>query len=77
MVVHLVYFSVFWLNSPPTANGINEVFSSREIVTRHIMDFKPHCKANFEQYVKGHIEPDITNDMKEGLFWYCLFGVKK
>ena len=63
VIIHLVYFAVFWINSPPATNGISEVFPPREIVTRRVVDFKLHCRANFGQYVMAHEDPDVTNDM--------------
>ena len=65
-IIHLVYFSVFWINSPPATNGISKVFSPREIVTRQVVDYKLYCQANFGQYVLVHEDPDITNDMGGG-----------
>ena len=44
-------------------NGISDVFSPREIVTRRVVDYKLHCRANFGQYVMAHEDPDVTNDM--------------
>ena len=68
VIIHIVYFVVFWLNAPPATNGISEVHSPREIVLGRSIDYNLHCRATFGQYVHAHIDPDITNDMKGRTF---------
>ena len=38
LIIHLVYLSVFLINSHPATNVISEVFSQKEIVTRQVVD---------------------------------------
>ena len=39
IVIHLVYFSILWLNKKPNKIGISQVHSPREIVTRRKLDW--------------------------------------
>ena len=32
VIIHMVYFVVFWLNAAPAVNGISDIHSPREIV---------------------------------------------
>ena len=47
VIIHMVYFSVFWTNVPPATNGISDVWSPREIVLGQIVDYHLHCKEVF------------------------------
>jgi hypothetical protein len=44
VIIHLIYFSVFWLNSLPSAVGISEKYSPRIIVTGRELDFNNTSK---------------------------------
>ena len=61
MVIHLIYFVVLCLNSAPSALGILQIHSPREIVIRRGLDFNKHFKHQFGTYVKAHEDPVITN----------------
>ena len=74
VIIHIVYFAVFWLNAPPATNGISEVHSPREIVLGRSIDCNLHCRATFGQYVHAHIDPDVTNDMKGRTFAGIYLG---
>jgi len=63
LTIHLVYFSVFWLNAIPNKKGISEHYSPREIVTHKEVDHNLHCRVEFGAYVEAHDDPVITNDM--------------
>jgi hypothetical protein len=63
MLVQLLHFVVMWLNNFPVANGISSTYSPREIVTRHHLDYKHHCRAPFGAYCETHEENTPTNDM--------------
>jgi hypothetical protein len=63
MLVELIYHVVLWLNAFPTKSGVSETLSPREIVMRHTLDFKKHCKAVFGSYCETHDEPAPTNTM--------------
>jgi hypothetical protein len=58
MVIEMVYSSVFWLNSFPSANGISETLSPREIVLRQSLDYTRHCQLEFGTYVQTHEQHD-------------------
>ena len=74
VIIHIVYFVVFWLNAPPATNGISEVHSPREIVLGRSIDYNLHCRATFGQYVHTHIDPDVTNDTKGRTFAGIYLG---
>jgi hypothetical protein len=42
VIIHLIYFSVLWLNSLPSAVGILNKYSPRKIVTGRELDFNKH-----------------------------------
>ena len=65
VVIHLIYFVVFWMNAMPSDSGISEVYSPREIVTGMKLDFKKHCRARFGAYVEASYDDVITNTMKD------------
>ena len=60
MLVELIYYSVFWLNSFPARDGISDTLSPRAIVTGSHVDFNKHCKLEFGAYVQAHEEHDNT-----------------
>jgi hypothetical protein len=46
IVIHLLYFVVFWMNSMPPDSGISEVYSPHEIVSGMKLDLKKlQCKV--------------------------------
>ena len=53
-----------WLNAFPVKNGISRNFSAREIVLRHKLDYKKHCKVPFGTYCEVHEEPAQLNSMQ-------------
>ncbi len=54
--------------------GISEKWSPREIVSRHKLDAKMHCKVSFGAYCKVHVNPDITNMMEPRTRWVICLG---
>jgi hypothetical protein len=58
MVIEMVYTSVFWLNSFPSAQGISETLSPWEIVLRQSLDYNQHCQLEFGMYVQTHEQHD-------------------
>ena len=74
VIIHMVYFAVFWLNAAPAENGISELLSPREIVLKRSVDFKLHCRGTFGQYVMAHVDPDVTNDMNGRTFQGLYLG---
>jgi hypothetical protein len=56
MVIEMVYYSNFWLNSFPPSDGVSKVLSPRAIVVGLELNFKKHCQLEFGQYVQTHEE---------------------
>jgi hypothetical protein len=73
VIIMLMHFCVMWMNSFPVKSGISEKWSPREIVSRHKLDAKMHCKVPFEAYCEVHVDPDIINTMEPRTRWgICL-----
>jgi hypothetical protein len=64
MIIELMHFCVMWMNSFPVKSGMSEKWSPREIVSRHKLGAKLHCKVPFGAYCEVHVGPDITNTME-------------
>jgi hypothetical protein len=63
ILIKLIYHAVLWLNAFPSKSGFSQTLSPREIVLRHRLDFKKHCRAPFGSYCEAHDEPTPTNNM--------------
>jgi hypothetical protein len=63
VVIHLVYFTVLWLNSLPAAARVSDKYSPWQIILGHKLDFKKQCKTTFGSYIKAHNDPTIMNTM--------------
>jgi hypothetical protein len=74
VIVELMHFCVMWMNSFPAKSGISEKWSPREIVSRHKLDAKMHCKVPFGAYCEVHVDPDITNTMEPRTKWGICLG---
>ncbi len=61
------------MNSFPVKSGNSEKWSTREIVSRHKLDAKMHCKVPFGAYCEVHVNPDITNTMEPITRWGICF----
>jgi hypothetical protein len=73
MLIHLLHHVVMWLNNFPVAGGISDRFSPREIILRHSLDAKRHCRAPFGAYCETHEDNTPTNSMKtRGMPSICL-----
>jgi hypothetical protein len=73
MIVHLLHHVVMWLNNFPVTNGISDRFSPREIILRHKLDYRHHCRAPFGAYCEVYEDNTPTNTMKtRGLPAICL-----
>jgi hypothetical protein len=73
LLIHLLHHIVMWLNNFPVAGGISDRFSPREIILRHRLDAKNHCRAPFGAYCETHEDNKPTNSMKSrGLPTICL-----
>jgi hypothetical protein len=64
MIIELMHFCVLWLNSFPVKSGVYVKWSPRELILRHWLDAKLHCKTPFGAYCKMHTDPDITNTIE-------------
>ena len=64
LVVDLIYFVTMWLNSFPVKGGISQKWSPRELLKRHRLDARLHCKAEFGAYCEVHDEPSPSNTMQ-------------
>ncbi len=53
---------------------MSEKYSPRELVSRHKLDAKPHCKTPFGAYCELHTDPDITNTMEPRKRWGICLG---
>jgi hypothetical protein len=58
MVVELVAFNTFWLNSFPPRDGISPTLSPRALVVGTGIDYTKHCKLEYGTYVHAHEEHD-------------------
>ncbi len=74
MVIELMHFYVMWMNSFPVMSGVSKKWSPRELVSRHKLDAKLHCKAPFGSYCEVHVDPDITNSMEPRTKWAICLG---
>jgi len=63
MLIHLIHFVTMWLNNFPTINGISPDYSHHEIILRHRLSYKQHCRAPFGAYCEMHEDNKPTNSM--------------
>ena len=63
MLIELMSHVVMWLNAFPAKAGISEIYSSREIVLRHRLDYSKHCKVQFGTYCEVFDQPEPSNSM--------------
>ena len=70
VIIELMHFCVMWMNSLfLVKSGIFEKWSPREIVSRHKLDAKLHCKVPFRAYCEVHIDLDIRNTLEPRPRW--------
>ena len=74
VIIELMHFCVMWMNSFPVKSGISKKWSPREIVSRHRLDVKLHCKVPFGAYCEVHVDPDITNTIEPRTGWAICLG---
>jgi hypothetical protein len=58
IVIELIYYSNFWLNSFPALDGISKTLSPRTIVTGMQIDYEHHCQLEFGSYAQVHEDHD-------------------
>ncbi len=59
IIIELMHFCVLWMHSFLVKMGVSKKYSPRELVSRHKLDAKPHCKTPFGAYCEVHTYPDI------------------
>ncbi len=74
MVIELLHFCMMWMNSFPVRSGISDKCSPHELVSRHKLDAKLHCRAPFESYCEVHVDPEISNTMDPRTKWVICLG---
>jgi hypothetical protein len=74
MIIKLMHFCVFWLNSFPVKSGVSEKWILRDLISRHQLNAKLHCKTPFGAYCKMHTGPDITNTIEPRTKWGVCMG---
>jgi hypothetical protein len=60
MIIEMIYYSTFWLNSFPPADGVSETISPRAIIAGMQLHYAKHCKLKFGTYVQTHEEHNNT-----------------
>jgi hypothetical protein len=63
MLIHLLHFIMMWLNNFPVTNGVSADHSPREIILRHCLSYKYHCRAPFGAYCETHEDNEPTNSI--------------
>ncbi|KAL7476268.1 hypothetical protein ACHAW6_002142 [Cyclotella cf. meneghiniana] len=63
MTIELIHFIVLWLNNFPVKSGVSTKFSPRELICRHRLRAKVHCKTLFGTYCEVPDEPTPSNSM--------------
>jgi hypothetical protein len=74
MVIELLHFCIMWMNSFPVKSGISKKWSPWELVSRHKLDAKLHCRAPFRSYCEVHVDPEITNTLEPRTKWAICMG---
>jgi hypothetical protein len=62
------------MNSFPVKSGVSGKYSPRELVSRHKLNAKLHCRTPFGVYYEMHADPDITNTMEPRTRWGICLG---
>ena len=63
IVVHLVLFTILWLNFFPPVGGVSRTLSPEAIVKGRSMDSRRHCRAPFGGYAQVHaVNPQHVNN---------------
>ena len=73
-IIHLVHFSVMWINTFPAKKGISKRLSPRKIVLRRSLDYKRHVRGPFEQCVEAHEDAVIMNTNRSRTYSGILLG---
>jgi hypothetical protein len=73
-MIELLHFCIMWMNSFPIKSGISNKWSPCELVSRHKLDAKLHCRAPFRSYCEVHVDPNVTNTMDPRMKWAVCLG---
>ena len=65
MFIHLVYYTVMWLNSIPPEHGVSSTMSPWFIIIGRVLEYKHHCELPFGSYVQTIEEPSKKNVIHE------------
>ena len=65
MVIELMKYIVFRINSFPPNNGISDIYSSRNIINDTHIDFSRHCNILVGAYIQSHKDQVKTNIITE------------
>ena len=63
VIIELFYLTALWLNAFPENRGISKVYSPREIISGHKLDFRLHRRMDFGDYAEVQDDPSPTNSM--------------
>ena len=58
MTIEMIYYSVFWLNSFPTTDGISDMLSPHAFVIGTKLNYTKNCRLEFGTYAQVHEEHD-------------------
>jgi hypothetical protein len=53
MVVEMVYYGMFWLNSFPPTDGMSTVLGPWALIVGTQLDYTKHCQLEFGAYVQN------------------------
>ena len=65
---------VMWMNTFPVKSGISEKWSSKEIVSKHKLDAKLHCKVPFRAYCEAMSTRTSQTQWNQELNWKFVPG---
>jgi hypothetical protein len=62
------------MNLFPMKSGISKKWSPWELISRHKLGAKLHCRAPFGSYCDVLVDPDITNTLEPRTKWAICMG---
>jgi len=65
IIVYLVLFCVYWINSFPRSSSTDKGIPPRQKVTGRRPDYDRDCKVEFGEYCQVHEDNEVTNNMAE------------
>ncbi len=68
-----MHFCVMWMKKIPVKSGVSEKWSPSELVSRHKLDARLHCKVPFGSYCKVYADP-IAKSMEPRTKWAICRG---